>query len=210
MISKIIWQTHEAELEELEDRFKYPMNTWKFFNKGWDHRYVSGKQRLEDIKELAPHLLDYYLACHPVNQADIWRYFIVQKHGGVYADLDSICFMSLDEILQGYMEEDFVSTPPARGFNFWIREEWDQALNRGRPWIINNAIFAASPNSNTLKKVIAAVEKFCREHDNGEFFYSMWLYSNILTWQDNVPHKLIGTLHDSKYNNFPDDYEFKY
>jgi mannosyltransferase OCH1-like enzyme len=210
MISKIIWQTHEREYEDLDDSIKYPMNTWKFFNNGWEHRYASADQRLKDMQQLAPHLVDYYLASHPVNQADMWRYFIVQEHGGVYADTDSICFMGLDEILADYMEEDFVSTPPSIGFNFWIRDEWDIAAKRGRPWIINNAIFAASPNSKILAKVIESMEKFCRTHKDGEFFFSMHLYSDILTWEDNVPHKLIGTIHDKKYNGFPEGYEFKY
>jgi len=51
MIPKIIWQTHEWELEDLPDTFKESVDSWKNMNPTWDYRYTSAIKRLDHIRD---------------------------------------------------------------------------------------------------------------------------------------------------------------
>jgi hypothetical protein len=110
-IPKIIWQTHNYEYSDLPIHFKKIAQTWKNLNPDWDYRYVSHTEREEIIKKY-PILWKYYATQDGVCQADIWRYVVTYEHGGVYADMDSVCVQSITHCLNGLDDaEIFVSTP---------------------------------------------------------------------------------------------------
>jgi hypothetical protein len=110
-IPKIIWQTHNYEYEDLPVPLKKIAQTWKNLNPDWEHRYVSHTQREEIIKKY-PILWNYYPTQDGVCQADIWRYVVTYEHGGVYADMDSICTEPISYCLSNLEDaEIFVSTP---------------------------------------------------------------------------------------------------
>jgi hypothetical protein len=144
MIPKIIWQTHEWEYQDLPEVFKKTSYTWRNLNPEWEYRYFSGKDREYFISEHYPLLLETYLEPTPfepikVRQADIWRYCIVHKHGGVYADMDSVCIKSLDHMLEKYNNEDLL-----------VLQRNMHLENKD----VHNCNFAGIKNSKLLKDII--------------------------------------------------------
>lgn len=138
MIPKIIWQTHENKYEDLEQFQKNIINTWKNLNPGWKHIYVSSEKRAEYIKEYDSFLYDCYMLSNGINQADIWRLVATYQHGGFYADMDSVCTQSIDDILlDAYNQEEMVCSP--EGF---------------QGWCINNSNFGSTKNSTIVKEII--------------------------------------------------------
>lgn len=143
MIPKIIWQTHNFYYDHLPNHLYLNTKTWQNLNPGWEYKYCDHNERQKMVKELCPEIYDSYLKIwEPMYEADVWRYIVVQKFGGVYADIDSICIKPLDYMLSNYSGEDLIRT---KSWNNWPR--WDHGL-------VNNANFAAVKESNTLKKII--------------------------------------------------------
>lgn len=133
---KIIWQTHEWEYADLPKNFLATSMTWQNLNPTWEYRYVSAANRVGDVKEFDETLYKLYLFADGMTQADIWRYVSIYKYGGVYADMDSICVMPLDYLIEtNWIGEEFLATElDANGH-------------------VNNANFGA-PSRNPLMKLV--------------------------------------------------------
>jgi hypothetical protein len=114
---KIIWQTHNYKYEDLPDHLKKVTKTWINLNPGWEYRYVDNEERDRVIKKDYPAIYpsykqiewdksgdfadDFYTTyMRGVMQSDIWRMLTLYEHGGVYADMDSICIKPLDYELE--------------------------------------------------------------------------------------------------------------
>jgi hypothetical protein len=112
-IPKIIWQTHNYEYEDLPIHYKKIAQTWKNLNPDWEYRYVSHTER-EDIIKKYPILWNYYPTQTGVCQADMWRYVVTYEHGGVYADMDSVCTKSISYFLDNSRSAEMYVCPPYR------------------------------------------------------------------------------------------------
>lgn len=135
MIPKKIFQTHEYKYEELPEWFKQTSLSWQNLNPGWEYIYHDKDQRKEYVLNHMPEIHDLYTNVKKMHQADIWRYIIVGKEGGVYADMDSFCVTPMDYLLDGLPDHiDLVSTKTEK------REH------------TNNANFAAVKGSKILKQ----------------------------------------------------------
>jgi hypothetical protein len=97
MIPNIIWQTHEAEYDDLEPFQKNVINTWKNLNPGWNHMYMSKTARDAYMENIGGFLYNCYSELTGINQADLFKMLVINKSGGFYADMDSVCTMSLNE-----------------------------------------------------------------------------------------------------------------
>jgi hypothetical protein len=142
IVPKIIWQTHNYELEDLPDHLKMIVKTWTNLNPDWEYRYMSHNQRLDVIKRY-PEFYDFYTGSNPVAQADIWRYLITYENGGVYSDMDSVCIKPLDYLLKNTKDCDMLVTP----------KEPPSFVYKGS-FGINNANFAVKKNSKVMKDII--------------------------------------------------------
>jgi hypothetical protein len=99
--------------------------------------YVTAEKRSAEVKEFDRFLHKLYSFADKVTQADIWRYIVIYKYGGVYADMDSICKMPLDYLIQtNWTGKEFLATG---------LDEWGFA---------NNANFGACKNSTVMKLVL--------------------------------------------------------
>lgn len=142
MIPKIIWQTHENKYENLPLFQKNIINTWKNLNPDCEHRYLNAKEREKVVKDYSKTLYGLYEKLNGMYQADIWRIIATYEHGGVYADMDSICIMPLDDMINtGYTNQDMICT--SIGF---------QAKNN-----INCSNFATIKNSNVMEEIVEKV-----------------------------------------------------
>jgi mannosyltransferase OCH1-like enzyme len=98
IIPKIIWQTHEYEYDNLPSIYKYTSSIWKEKSEGWEYRYVSAAERRLFIEQHFPEYLYLYDYIKPgIYKADFWRYLVLYQFGGIYADLDSVLEMNLDD-----------------------------------------------------------------------------------------------------------------
>ena len=149
MIPKIIWQTEEAEFENLLPFQKNIIGTWKNLNPDWEHRYADSKQREQDVKDYNDTLYKIYQISSGINRADIWRIVVTYTHGGFYADMDSLCTTPLNDVIsQYYKDEDMICS--SNGF-------------QTSPGTINNSNFAAIKNSKTIKLILDGVISKCEK-----------------------------------------------
>ena len=151
MIPKIIHQTwREADVPR---PFNHMTLSWRQHHPDWEYRLWTD----EDLEELArshyPHLLDQFRAYrHPVQRADIGRYMILHRHGGVYADIDTTCLASFAP-LSGEQRIVFAREP---------REHENQhALYRGLDWIAFNGTLV-SPRGHGFWEEVLAMSTRCR------------------------------------------------
>jgi hypothetical protein len=149
MIPKIIWQTEEAEFENLLPFQKNIIGTWKNLNPDWEHRYADSKQREQDVKDYNDTLYKVYQISSGINRADMWRMVVTYTHGGFYADMDSVCTVPLNDVIsQYYKDEDMISS--SKGF---------QTNSES----INNSNFAATKNSKTMKSILDDIVEECKK-----------------------------------------------
>jgi mannosyltransferase OCH1-like enzyme len=188
VIPKNIFQTHECNYEDLPENFKQTSMSWKNLNPGWEYIYHNKEQRTKFILENYSHLYNYFSSVSGIIQADVWRYCIVLKYGGVYADMDSVCIKPLDYMLKDYKDEDLLADKNSLG-----PSEKEQGY-------VNNANFAAIKNSKILQNVIKNLYKkilFTKETKDGL----------PITWYAFADHasKLNGMVFDAAEH----DYKFK-
>ena len=112
---KIIWQTHNYKEEWLPEHLKQIKQTWINLNPGWDYRYVDQVQRDQRVSHY-PKIYEIYKYQLPIPQSDIWRYIVTHEEGGCYADMDSVCSMPLDFMLEGIEgDPEIIVVPEHKG-----------------------------------------------------------------------------------------------
>jgi hypothetical protein len=76
------------------------LESWIEKNPGWEYRFWTDDDLLAFFREERPDLLDLYQSyTRPVQKADLARYCILQRFGGLYADVDTRCLQSLEPIV---------------------------------------------------------------------------------------------------------------
>jgi mannosyltransferase OCH1-like enzyme len=143
MITKKIFQTHEWDYCDLPENFKKTSMSWINLNPGWEYIYHNREERADFVLTYYPYLYESFLKYPGMLQSDVWRYCIVYKYGGVYADMDSVCRKPLDYMLEAYTDEDLLAM-----------DKDSVASPEREKGYVNNSNFAAVKNSKVLKKVI--------------------------------------------------------
>jgi len=204
-IPKIIWQTHEWNYSDLPTNFKRATMTWRNLNPTWEYKYVNARERAEQVKEFSEEAYLFYSFTDKVTQADLWRYIVLLKNGGIYADMDSVCSTPLDFVLE--------SVPPESRFIATGLDENDR---------INNANFGCPKNSGILKRLLVKVLNQYRTIDiasvltamssgqpfekaiNYHLFTGPDLYSSVVLNSDNVWFDYTGAAHTRDIKDDPD------
>lgn len=89
-IPKIIWQTMKSN--EVPPFMKSYADSWTELNPDYEYRFHDDSDIINFIKDDFPEYLDGYNKLkYGASKADLWRYLIIYKFGGVYADLDCKC-----------------------------------------------------------------------------------------------------------------------
>jgi inositol phosphorylceramide mannosyltransferase catalytic subunit len=96
MIPKIIWQTYRAR--DLPPKAATACESWRQINPGWEcllyddtdiekfmHQEFNGE--LSRLFRLLP---------LGVMKADVWRYAVLFKYGGIYTDIDTTCLVPVE------------------------------------------------------------------------------------------------------------------
>ena len=148
---KIIWQTHNHMVDELPEHLNKICGTWINLNPGWQHIYVDHIQREAMVAQLAPNLINIYKKVKPMYQADIWRYLITYEHGGLYADMDSVCIKPLDQMLEeiytsGSIDPEMIVVP-----------RLPNKLGSQDKEYTNNANYLIKKKSHIMKQILDSI-----------------------------------------------------
>ncbi|MBP2550711.1 hypothetical protein J2858_003651 [Neorhizobium galegae] len=110
--------------------------SWITHNPGWEYHFWTDEDLLAFFKKERPDLLDLYLSYgRPVQRADLARYCILQRFGGLYADVDTRCLASLEPLAGD--PRVILCEEPAR--------HWQPALVRGLDRLWFNGTMASPP-----------------------------------------------------------------
>jgi hypothetical protein len=140
MIPKIIHQIWIGP-DPIPDKCKNYVKTWKKHHPSWEYKFWDNthiEELLSEASEEAVNAYNYHapnskcpaVAC----QADILRYLIILKYGGVYVDIDFECFKPIDDLVLG---KNLVVASP----------------NGSIHWVCNG-FFGATPNHEVIEETV--------------------------------------------------------
>jgi mannosyltransferase OCH1-like enzyme len=135
-IPKKIFQTHKNFNYMInKPKTKQSYNSWNQY-KDFEYNFYTDEECEEFIKDnFDENTYQAYMKCPiPVMKADLWRYCIIYKYGGIYADSDTVCLKDPSIFLE--KRSYLVCIPETDNIH------------------ITNWIFAAPQGSPILKKVI--------------------------------------------------------
>jgi len=136
MIPLILSQTAPSyDLPPAEARF---CATWQRHNPDFDYRLFDDAASRDVIADVFPQYLSQYDALpYPVMKADIFRYAVVYRDGGFYADTDMECLQPLPK---AFFDVDCLLAVEAH-----LSARSQQKLRYRTPVQIANCIFGARP-----------------------------------------------------------------
>ena len=180
-IPKIIWQTYKDPYDMLMYYMHNAIDTWRDLNPDYEHRYMDDTQAAEFVlKEYGQEWHELFVGL-PVGvmRGDLWRYMVIYKYGGVYADLDTEC---LEPISTWMLEDkDFIVCPETN-------EHFCQ-------WT-----FAATPGHPILKSVLDLIKDrlISPDYESQHFVHT---HTGPAIWTEGINKAL-----DSSVSNLIDDY----
>lgn len=119
-VPRIIWQTNFTDKATLPVYLNYLFN--RLMAPGFEYRFMITASREAFIQENYPGAISEAFARLQIGaaQADFWRVLVLQKHGGVYLDIDAHAVWPLAWIVKPEMEELYVTTRRGELSNYFI------------------------------------------------------------------------------------------
>ena len=107
-IPKSIWQTNFTNRVTLPLYINYLYN--RLMSLDYEYHYVSTEDRLEFLEKNASKELfaAYSQLTDGASQADLWRMFVLNFHGGIYMDIDAHAVWPLSKMIQPEDTEVFL------------------------------------------------------------------------------------------------------
>jgi Glycosyltransferase sugar-binding region containing DXD motif len=143
-IPKIIVQTHRDPAIGVSER-----RTWQQMNPEFEYRFFTDAECVKFLQQSMPGLVSiYHKLPKAVQKADLFRYAYIYFHGGVYADVDTICEAPLSSYIDFDQEAMVVGvemTPAA--YKFGLLQYTQQYIS---PFQVLQWAFAASPKHLAL------------------------------------------------------------
>eukprot|EP00756_Hemistasia_phaeocysticola_P049850 Hpha_TRINITY_DN24434_c0_g1::TRINITY_DN24434_c0_g1_i1::g.165695::m.165695 len=93
----IIWGMWDNN--EMPAQAKSVVERYKALNKGWELEVVDRAKGEKFVEEHYPHAVGLYQWATPVIKADLLRLMLVAKHGGYYADVDTLFKHPIEQLL---------------------------------------------------------------------------------------------------------------
>jgi hypothetical protein len=158
MIENKIWQTYETAYDDLPKYAKQSIGTWTANNPSWVHGYMSGPDREEFFKNnFEENVYNVYKNLPlGVMKAGLWRFAILYIYGGVYADMDTHCKVSIDS---------------------WLNQDYDMILDieRDTPWLATQTIAARAGHPLLKSAIDLCIERVGQgivEHNHMVHYYT--------------------------------------
>ena len=136
LIPKNIFQTHKSiKYIRTKPKIYNATNSWKKYSNEFNYYFYNNKMCDDFIKTNFDENIykAYSILPMTVMKADLWRYCVIYKHGGIYADSDTIC--KINPAI--FINDSLLTVAPEPGHNYFC--QW---------------VFAAPANSPILKTII--------------------------------------------------------
>lgn len=209
MIPKKIFQSHKSlDYINQNDFLKKSVNSWKKFKGEFEYVFHNDKQADEFMQEHFKGMVynTYKKLPMPVMKSDLWRYCVIYKYGGIYADTDVLLLTDPNMFIKNKAEMVIAPETDAWGGECDSKKRFCQ-------WV-----WSASPNSPFLKKVInLCVKRMSDEFDgitnkrkelgNGRYvLYATGPTAMTVGIEDHLKSKKMITFDNKNdYVNYPDD-----
>lgn len=129
--------------------------SWRQHNPDFAYRLFDDEACAAVVAQVAPDYLDDYLRLpFPVMRADFFRYAVIYRDGGLYADIDMQCLRPVGHLL----------SPGGAVFSTESRltARRQAELGYARPFQVANCIFAASPGHPFLMEAMRRAAELTR------------------------------------------------
>lgn len=195
-IPKQIFQTHKSNDYILNNpQLKQARESWTK-HKDFEYNFYNDEQQDEFMKVNYPDIYDTYKTLPvTVMKADLWRYCVIYKYGGIYTDADTICLSTPNDLIKNVY---LVCAP-----------EGDESL-------LCQWTFSAPKNSPILKSIIdlsvSRLQKELKQNKQKKNFVhyftgpqvftngiDKWLVKNNIS----IPEKKLGYKYDYKSFEYP-------
>ena len=154
MIPKIIHQTWRDYELPVPDALP---ESWKKLNPDWEYKFWTDAALAEIVRQDYPDIWPIFQATtNPVQKADIARYLILHRDGGIYADIDTECVGPLDILVDE--SRVVLSQEPT--------EHWGHAKVRNMEMVIFNGVMA-SPAGHPFWLDVMQMLHRCRHANKG-------------------------------------------
>lgn len=160
-IPKIIHQTYRSK--ELPPEIFEIVEGFRSLNPDWEYRFYTDEDILDYIqKNFDEDILTAYLKINPVYgaaKADLFRYLVLYKEGGVYVDIKSTCIYPLNDVIRP--DDQFIVTQwqndrgkkdESTGLFLYLTEELKIKNGEYQQWFI-----IAEKNSPVMKHIVDTV-----------------------------------------------------
>jgi len=150
VIPRIIWQTNYTNEVTLPVYLNYLFN--RLMAPSFEYRYVSTEERAQFVKKNYPkEIFDSYSKLQiGAAQADFWRVLNLEKHGGIYLDIDAHFVWPLSYNLPRNSDELFVTSTKGNITNYFI---------------------ASKPNNPRLQAIIKTINENISTGDIKNVYY---------------------------------------
>lgn len=131
----------------LPSEFARFRDSWRRHHPAWQHRFYDDEACRREVAQMgAPWPGVYARLPTGIQRADLFRYLIVFRHGGVYADVDMECRRPVDALLEG--------ASCVLAIEAHLTERRRRRLGYRAPRQIANCVFAARPGDPFLARVL--------------------------------------------------------
>lgn len=181
MIPKIIWQTYKDPFSQLQPYMTNALNTWKELNPEFEYKYMDDSEAAQFVlNEYGQEWYNIFINL-PVGvmRGDLWRYMIIYKYGGVYADLDTECLYPI---------------------NSWLKEDYDMIVCPETDIHFCQWTFASSAENPILKSVLDTIKEKLSNPEYGSPHF-VHTHTGPAIWTEGILKAL-----DIKVNNLITDY----
>jgi mannosyltransferase OCH1-like enzyme len=181
MIPKIIWQTYKDPFDQLQTYMVEALNTWKNLNPEFEYKYMDDFEAAQFVlNEYGQEWYDIFVSL-PVGvmRGDLWRYMVIYKYGGIYADLDTECLSPI---------------------NVWLNEDYDMIVCPETDIHFCQWTFAASAGNPILKSVLETIKERLLDPEYGSPHF-VHTHTGPTIWTEGINKAL-----DIKVNNLITDY----
>ena len=131
-IEKNIFQTHKSLvylIKKRKNKILNAMATWKRNSNDFNYYFYNNQMCDEFMKKNFDDKTNQAYNKLPmgVMKADLWRYCVIYKYGGIYADADTICKINP----QIFLNNSYLTVAPEPGYNYFC--QWTFAAPAGSP-----------------------------------------------------------------------------
>jgi len=149
-IPMIIHQTWKTS--DIPEIFQKYQQTWMTNHPGWEYRFYNDHDCRQYVKKKYPELLELYDHLpRQIQRIDIFRYLVIKKEGGLYADIDMECLRPMTRLFSGrnclFSIEAHLTT------------QRQKELGYPEPYQIGNCIFASEPSHWFFNTIIDRITR---------------------------------------------------